>query len=411
MSLRKLSPRYAMLTVTLALQTAASIFQQGVGSIQPIIARSLTLDHREAGMVVAAITAGSATFAAIAGIAVDYFGERAVLLWSGIAMGLALCAAGAVPHLAWLVGCLFVFGMAYGTSAPSGGRAILLWFTHDRGFAMAIRQAGVPLGGVVGSVLLPLVALHWGYRAAIVTVGILCIVITIAGVATYRTPPEHAQTQRRSFREVFRGMLAISKTASNITFTLTCCTLVAAQYAAISFLAIALITLKHAPLTIAIVAMVVFQIAAVAGRLAWGVVSDRVFAGDRVAPMIVISILTCLALLWLARPGAEPASTIFSIAALLGFTAAAWNGLWATAQAEIGGHRLAGSALGASLTIIQVFAGISTPLFGALVDRTNFTLGWEVLSVVVALGIIPAFFARRYLAAANDNAPTASMSS
>src|SRR5579875_1529031 len=83
--------------------------------------------------------------------------------------------------------------------------------------------------------------------------------------------------------------------------------------------------------------------------------------------------------------------------AVLGFSAAAWNGLWATAQAEIGGHHLAGSSLGASLTIIQIFGGITTPLFGALVDRTNFTIAWELLAVVVALGIIPAVFARRYL--------------
>jgi len=393
----KVSPRYAMLTVTLALQTVASIFQQGVGSIQPLIAQSLRLDHQGVGTIVAAITAGSAAFAAIAGIAVDYFGERAVLLWSGIAMGIALCAAGAVPHLTWLAIWLFVFGMAYGTSAPSGGRAILLWFAQDRGFAMAIRQAGVPLGGVVGSLLLPLIALHWGYQAAVVTAGVLCIAVTIVGVASYHTPAEHAQTKRRTIPEVLRGMLALSKTPSNIYFNLTCCALIAAQYATLSFLAIALITLKHAPLTVAVAAMVVFQVGAVAGRLAWGTVSDRVFASDRVAPMILISLLTCVALLWLAKPGAEPVSTIFTIAGVLGFSAAAWNGLWATAQAEIGGHHLAGSSLGASLTIIQIFGGITTPLFGALVDRTNFTIAWELLAVVVALGIIPAVFARRYL--------------
>lgn len=393
----KVSPRYAILTVTLALQTVASIFQQGVGSIQPLIAQSLRLDHQGLGMIVAAITAGSAAFAAIAGVAVDYFGERTVLLWSGIAMGVTLCTAGAVPHFAWLVAWLFLYGMAYGTSAPSGGRAILLWFTQDRGFAMAIRQCGVPLGGVVGSLLLPLVALRWGYQAATITTGILCIVITIAGVAKYRTPAEHAQTKRRAIGEVLRGMLSISKTPSTIYFNLTCCALIAAQYALLSFLAIALITLKHAPLAVAVAAMVVFQVAAVGGRLAWGTVSDRIFASDRVAPMIVISVIICAAMLWLAKPQAESASTVFAIAGLLGFSAASWNGLWATAQAEFGGRHLAGSSLGASLTIIQIFGGITTPLFGALVDRTNFTVAWELLAVVVALGIIPAVFARRSL--------------
>lgn len=393
----KVSPRYAILTVTLALQTVASLFQQGVGAIQPMIARSLHLDHQGVGLIVAALAAGSATFAAMAGIAVDYFGERAVLLWSGIAMGVTLCAAGAVPHLAWLTVWLFFFGMAYGTSAPSGGRAILLWFTRDRGFAMAIRQAGVPLGGVLGSLLLPAIALHWGYQAAIVTSGVICIVVTIVGVHNYHTPAEHAERERRPIVEVLRGMLAIVFTRRHIYFNITCWTLVAAQYTALSFLAIALISEKHAPLTIAVTAMVVFQVGAVVGRLVWGTVSDRLFAGDRVGPMIVISVITCAALLWLARPAAEPAVVSFAIAAVLGFSAAAWNGLWATAQAELGGHQLAGSSLGASLTVIQIVGGIVPPLFGAVVDRANFTTAWELLAIVVALGTIPAFFARRLL--------------
>ncbi|MGH7683370.1 MAG: MFS transporter, partial [Vulcanimicrobiaceae bacterium] len=226
----KLSPRYAILTVTLALQTVASIFQQGVGAIQPMIAHSLHLDHRGVGLIVAALAAGSATFAAIAGIAVDYFGERSVLLWSGIAMGVTLCAAGAVAHLAWLTIWLFLFGMAYGTCMPSGGRAILLWFTQDRGFAMAIRQAGVPLGGVLGSLLLPVIALHWGYQAAIVTSGIVCVVVTVIGVSYYHSPAEHAQTKQRPIADVLRGVLAIVSTRSHIYFNITCCALVAAQY-------------------------------------------------------------------------------------------------------------------------------------------------------------------------------------
>lgn len=395
----KFSPRYVVLTITVVLQTAASLFQQGIGALQPLIGRNLHLDHQQLGLIVAAISGGSAAFAAVAGLAADYFGERALLLWGGVAMGISLCAAAAFPSLTWMVVWLFIFGMLYGSTNPSGARAILLWFTHDRGFAMGIRQTAVPLGGVFGSLLLPAIAWHWGYRAAFLASGIICIVATAVSVQAYRQPEHHAEGKRLRFREVWHGMLDVAGSWSFICLNLICSALVAVQYAALSFLAVALIALKHAPLAIAVEAMAVFQIGAVVGRLVWGTVSDRLFGGDRMAPMLLISAMTLGVLLWLARSGAESAAVIFLLTFAFGFSAAAWNGLWATAQAEIGGHRHAGSSLGASLTLIYLVGAIVPPLFGALVDRTNFSFAWELLAVVVALGVIPGFFARRLLLA------------
>jgi sugar phosphate permease len=391
--------RYVILTVTLVLQTSASLLQQGIGAIQPLIGLRLSLDHQHLGWVVAAISLGSATFALGAGLAVDYFGERTVLLWSGIAMGTTLLASALFPNLAWLVVWLFLFGMAYGTSAPSGGRAILQWFTRDRGVAMGIRQCGVPLGGVVGSLLLPPIALHWGYQAALATAGVICIVVAVVFIQGYSSPAAIAGEERIRFREVLRGLVAVVSSRSSISLNLLCASLVAVQYTAVSFLAIALIAQKHAALATAVEAMVIFQVFAILGRLVWGVVSDHVFGGDRIIPMLIISAMTLGVLWWLAQPGAEPATVIFVLAGALGFSAAAWNGLWAAAQAEIGGARHAGSALGASLTLIYLVGAFVPPAFGALVDHTNFSVAWEALGVIVLAGFIPGFFAQRLMRA------------
>ncbi|HEY1729071.1 MAG TPA: MFS transporter [Candidatus Baltobacteraceae bacterium] len=393
----KVPARYVILTITVILQTSASLLQQGIGAIQPLIGRSLNLDHQHLGWVVAAISIGAAAFAAVAGVAVDYFGERKVLLWSGIAMGVTLLGAACVANLIWLVVWLALFGMAYATSAPSGGRAILQWFTRDRGFAMGIRQTGVPLGGVVGSLLLPAVGYRFGYQAALAVSGIICIVVSVVGIRGYSSPIENAGQERIRFREVVRGLVAVATSPSSICLNLLCASLVSVQYTAVGFLAIALITQKHAPLTVAIEAMAIFQIGAIVGRLVWGSVSDHVFGGDRIIPMLIISAMT-LGVLWrLAHSGPDSAVVIFILAGALGFSAAAWNGLWAAAQAEIGGYRHAGSALGASLTVIYLVGAFIPPFFGALVDRDGFAYAWNVLAVIVAVGIIPGIFARQML--------------
>lgn len=389
--------RYVILAVTLVLQTSASLLQQGIGAIQPLIGQRLSLDHQHLGWVVAAISLGSAAFATGAGLAVDYFGERKVLLWSGIAMGTALLAAAVFPNLVWLVIWLFLFGMAYGTSAPSGGRAILQWFTRDRGFAMGIRQCGVPLGGVVGSLLLPAVALHYGYQAALAISGVICIVVAVVFIQGYSSPAEAAGHERIRFREALRGLIEVASSPSSICLNLLCASLVAVQYTAVSFLAIALIAQKHAALTIAVEAMVIFQVGSILGRLAWGSASDHVFGGDRIYPMLLISAMTLGVLWWLAQPGPESTIVIFLLAGALGFSAASWNGLWAAAQAEIGGHRHAGSALGASLTVIYIVGAIVPPVFGAVVDHTNFSVAWLALGVIVLIGFIPGFMAQRLM--------------
>ncbi len=138
----------------------------------------------------------------------------------------------------------------------------------------------------------------------------------------------------------------------------------------------------------------------------WGSVSDHVFGGDRIYPMLIISAMTLGVLWWLAQPGSESTIVIFALAGALGFSAAAWNGLWATAQAEIGGQRHAGSALGASLTMIYIVGAIVPPIFGAIVDRNGFAYAWNVLAVIVALGIIPGIFARHLLSGLSTAART-----
>ena len=342
--------RYLILTITVATQTAASLLQQGVGAILPFIANRLRIDHEHVGFVVASVAGGSAAFVAVAGIMVDYFGEKTVILWTGVTMGIALCAAASRPELFWLVAWMFLFGMAYGASAPAGGRAILLWFNKDRGLAMGIRQAGVPLGGFLGSLLLPVLALHFGYQAAFVTAGVICIIVTLVGVRGYHRPHHDVAPQRETLYEVWQGMLRVSASWSSVCINLTCASLAAVQFTVLSFLALTLISLKHAPLAVAIGAMALLQIGAIAGRLVWGALSDRVFRGDRIAPILLMTIIACAGLLWLSRPGYESPGAMFTIAGVIGISVSGWNGLFFTIQAEIGGHRLAGSAIGAGLT-------------------------------------------------------------
>src|ERR1700737_4492343 len=146
-----MSPRWRVLALMTTAQAGASVVQQALGSLSPIIVAAFVLSKAQLGVIFTALMVGSALFVAASGVMTDRWGERRMVLLSGAAMTLALLAAAVVHSYAALVACIAVFGAAYAASTPAGGRAILAWFDRDRGFAMGIRQTGVPVGGLIGA--------------------------------------------------------------------------------------------------------------------------------------------------------------------------------------------------------------------------------------------------------------------
>ncbi|MDE2571456.1 MAG: MFS transporter [bacterium] len=384
---------YAMLALMTQAQLGASVIQQGLGALAPFFATAYGLSHASLGIAFAALAAGSATTTAISGVLVDRLGERRVVLWSGLVVGLFTIFAGAWRNYAYLTCALAAVGIGYGASTPAGGRAILLWFERGRGFAMGVRQTGVPLGGAVGAILLPFVAVHFGYRGALAVGGVIGAATALFAYARYREP-QGTKAEVRHTREIVSGMLDLAVQPRIVLLNLTGALLVSTQYASVTFLSVYFIA-RHESLLLASTALAVFQLAAGLARLFWGMVSDRWFGGERTQPLILLCILCALTLWWLsAMPAAAPAYNALAIAAAVGACCGGWNGLFSALQAEIGGVSAAGSALGVGLTYLYGTGIVAPPLFGAVVDHFGFALAWQALAIVVALGAIPAVLSR-----------------
>src|SRR6201996_7236357 len=182
-----MSPRWRVLALMTGAQAGASVVQQALGSLAPVLVATFALSKAQLGVVFTAIMLGSSAFTALAGALTDRWGERKMLLVAGALMTAGLLAAAAFVSYPWLVACMGIFGAGYAASTPAGGRAILTWFDRDRGFAMGVRQTGIPVGGLVGAVVLPFAALHFGgYRAAMLVAAALVIVSTATACIFYR---------------------------------------------------------------------------------------------------------------------------------------------------------------------------------------------------------------------------------
>ena len=389
-----------MLTIMTLAQVGGAVVQQGFGSLAPSIVHFFHVSKAQLGLAFTAIAAGSAITVALGGALVDRFGERTVTIFAGVAIAVSLVIAAAIPSYPWLAAWLFVMGIAYANVTPAGGRAILTWFARDRGLAMSIRQMGVPVGGVLGGLLMPAIAVRFGYQYALVTGGLLTLFLT-SGSALFYRDPEGREFPATHARQLLRGMQTIARDPRTIWFTALCAMLSVVQQVMNGFLALTATSLAHTTVAFAAIVFITAQSASIVGRLLWGWMSDQVFRGDRVLPIVLICVLCILAGVGMAYTSPGHLTLLFACAILLGGAGAGWNGLFAAAMAEIGGARFAGSALGIGLTAVFVTGAIGPWVFGAFADAFGLEAAWWCVALLGVAGLLPALLARRAFAAAD----------
>jgi ACS family hexuronate transporter-like MFS transporter len=398
------SERWRVLALMTTAQAGSSLVQQALGSLSPILVATFALSKAQLGVVFSAILVGAMCFTAISGAFTDRWGERKMLLVSAVVMVAALLGATLAVNFRWLVAMMAIYGAGYASSTPAGGRAILAWFERDRGFAMGVRQTGVPIGGFIGALALPFIASSAGYRAAFVFAALLVALPSGMAIALYRES-RAGGTAPVTLVSVARGMQVLLRDPRLIGVTLTCMLLSASQFVMNAFLTITAVNVVRTSVHVAGFALAAAFIGAVAGRLGWGFASDRYFGGDRLVPLAIIGVLAGIAagMLALLRTGAV--GPLFLASALLGLTASGWNGLMAAALSEVGGTERAASALGLGLTGIFAASAIAPWIFGLCADRTSLAAAWAGVAGLSLIATAPVLWLRAQLSsAANESA-------
>jgi MFS transporter, ACS family, hexuronate transporter len=170
--------------------------------------------------------------------------------------------------------------------------------------------------------------------------------------------------------------------------------LMGVQGSAASYLALSL----HEEVGLSIVAagafLAVFQVGGIAGRIGWGVVSDKI--GRRGPVMLLVGLVamaSCLAMASVGEGTVIP--LVAALAFLLGLSAMGWNGLYLTLLSESVPMHAAATAMGASLTIAFVGMFLASPLFGLAADLTgSYGTSWLGLAGWTVVGIALGFLAR-----------------
>lgn len=387
--------RWVILLVTTGSQATIALIQMATGTLAPFVSADLQLSRAQVGLVGGAVNVGMILTAMLAGWAVDRWGERVVLVTGGLLAGLSIIAASRAGAFETFVPLLLLTGLWAATSTPAGSKAIMTWFpVSRRGFALGVRQTGVPLGGTTAALLLPALALRFGWRPALVGAGLIAMGGALICQITYREASEdlgsacrevssgRGTTAGGGIREVLRipGIWIASFTAV---------TLVGVQYSVVSYLELYLNDALGQSIRAASLYLALAQMAGVAGRIFWGVLSDTLFRGARrpaLAAVGVVAAAMSVAMVFLGP--STPAWVLAGTTWFLGFTGIGWNGVYVALISEMVGKERAGTALGMGLSLVQMGVLVIPPFFGYLVDRTGlYRAGWAALAVLVLFGV------------------------
>lgn len=382
-------PWIVLFIVTFA-QATTSFIPQGMGSLAPFLVESFSLTNAQIGIVGVSVNAGMMLTAILAGKVVDLRGEKVVLVGGGLLTGLGALLASRSGSIGWLVFSLFFTGLWASTSTPAGGKAVMTWFPYNkRGFVLGIRQTGIPIGGLVAALTLPIIALKYGWQWAMVAMGIVALIGALVCQIFLREnfvkPGKPVDSARGSGEK-----WAVLRNKDVWLVSLTAITYVSAQATLVTYLVVFLHTYLGKSIVIASLLMALAQLAGASGRIVLGILSDTVFHGFRKPVLVISGILSAsMSLAMIFLNSSTPLWVVGIIIGLFGFSAIGWNGIYAAFMAELVGKEHAGTSLGLGLSLVQIGVLVSPPTFGLIVDYSGkYTISWVALSLLVCTGVL-----------------------
>lgn len=184
--------RWTMCALLFFATTINYMDRQIIGILKPVMAKDLGWNDNDYANIVVAFQFAYAIGLLAAGRLIDLLGVRigymiAVLGWSLAAMATGM--AHTVAHFAMARGAL---GLAEGGNFPAAIKAISEWFPRrDRALATGIFNAGSNVGAMITPLLVPFIALHWGWEAAFYVTGAVGLIWVVVWLAVYQHPDKH----------------------------------------------------------------------------------------------------------------------------------------------------------------------------------------------------------------------------
>jgi MFS family permease len=385
------SNKWIMLALATVAQASATLITYGVGVFALFWKQEYSLSNMQVGLLISAVNIGPLFCMLFVGRLLDQYNERILIGASSVLLGGALLLAHTARGFISLLLVLLLIGAFYSVSQPGGSKVILKWFSKEtRGLAMGIRQAGIPIGGALAGVVIPLLTIKFSLAYTINVIASICIVGGLLFFIFYKESYVREQISReyiyRSFGTQLKKVIC-KKELYPILITGIC--MISLQMVLVGHFIKFLVVEK---LITPILAGKVFSITLVGGmvgRIILAAISDTYYKGDRRTPLLItVCISFCLILVVVMSIHTMRLGALFMVSGLLGFFAIGWFSLFMVEVAESASEESIGMTVSFALTLNQIAIICVPAFFGYIVDGKGYTYAWMSIAVLLSVSAV-----------------------
>ncbi|CDG22157.1 conserved membrane protein of unknown function [Xenorhabdus poinarii G6] len=347
----------------------------------------------ELGYVLGAMGLGVALSEIIWGVLTDKLGDKAVLIL-GLFSAAAIFAAighyltpetGEPINFIHLSIALGLAGACGGSINASSGRTVMSWFDDSqRGLAMSIRQTAIPIGGAIGTGLLPWLAWAYGFD-------ITFLVLAISGFATGLFVMFFVTSRHAEFKQEGKSQpVSVSpfKNSDVWKVVISAGFLTVPQMAVLTFGGVYMGDVLQINLALISIILIGVQIGGGALRIWSGYYTDR--HKNRLPLLKRYAVLGGISSLLLCLVVTQPFAGVILLI-LTGLFGHAWHGVAYTEAAVKAGVDRVGTALGMIGTTVFVASFLTPMMISRLAVNFNWIVVWAMVGILT-LAALPCFY-------------------
>ena len=390
----------AALVSMLWLQIANAITWMTLPVLAPQMAPLAGVEPSTIGHLVGVMFAGALLPTLVAGAVIPLIGpvRMSQLTITLSAAGLLIAATGNVWAL--LIAALLI-GAGYGPGAPLSS-VVLAHHTKPewRGLVFSVRQSGIPLGGLLAGLTLPVVALALGPREAVMVAAAVAFISALmvesvrkkldAPLRSANGPKLGALLRNISMRQALRAHPDLPRVTYGGFAAAT------VQGSVFALLVTFLVDRAGLDLITAGLVFSGMHLSGFVARIAFGYVSDRFFRPQLLlASLAAVGAATLLIMLLVA--GTVTFRVVIALAAVVGATVSGWNGVMMAELVRLSPPGLVASVSASAVTCIYLGYMIGPVVTSGLVGLSgSYLLGFA--PVITALLAASIFTTARHLA-------------
>lgn len=167
--------------------------RQVLGLLAPLLQKRIGWDDLQYGHIVIAFQSAYAIGLLAVGYLIDRWGTKRGYSLSIVIWSVAACLHAAARNVASFAAARFLLGLGESGNFPSAIKTVAEWFDlRERALATGIFNSGSNVGAIVAPALVPWIAVHFGWQAAFISLGVAGFAWVVLWLIMYRPPTQVA---------------------------------------------------------------------------------------------------------------------------------------------------------------------------------------------------------------------------